>query len=282
MVEFTHRLSSGLILPLIIVLLVWAFRLFPKGHAVRKTSVAVLFFILVEAMFGAVLVKYGLVVDNDSTARAIVLSAHLLNTFLLLGALTLTAWWGGGNALPRWREQGALGWWFAIALLSTLVVGISGVIAALGDTLFPVESWSAALQQDLSPTTHILVRLRVLHPFLAIGVGFYLIFLASRAVRMRPDPGVRRLALATGALFGLQLACGFLNLALLAPIAMQLIHLFLADVVWVNIVLLAVAALAVQNAPAALRANMRTRDVSGPAQAMEAATDVEAATEVMA
>ena len=257
LVEFTHRLSTAVDLPMIIVMLVWAFRAFPKKSGVRKMATAVLIFTLTEAAFGAVLVRYGLVVDNDSTARAVVLSAHLFNTFLLLGALTLTAWWGGGHQVPQWKNQGALGWLFAFAIGSTLLIGVSGSIAALGDTLFPATSAAMnvqdILQENLDPAQHILIRLRIFHPFLAIGVGFFLLYLASAAAKQRPSLEVRRLALATCVLFCIQLAIGLLNRQLLAPLSMQIIHLFMADVVWINLVLMMAATMATQSVPITAR-----------------------------
>src|SRR5690606_230459 len=83
MIEYIHRLTSGLSLPMVIVLIVWAFRLFPRGHRVRKATIGTLFFLLTEAAVGAGLVKFELVADNASVARAITASFHLVNTFIL-------------------------------------------------------------------------------------------------------------------------------------------------------------------------------------------------------
>jgi heme A synthase len=144
MIEFSHRLSSGLALLVVIVLFIWAFRAYPKGHPVRLGGSLSLFFIITEALVGAGLVLFELVAYNTSLARAMVMALHLVNTFLLLGALTLTAWWGSGGRPLRLRGQGSLIWLLAIGLVGMLILGASGGVTALGDTLYPawVPIWS--------------------------------------------------------------------------------------------------------------------------------------------
>jgi len=132
-----------------------------------------------------------------------------------------------------------------------LVLGVSGAITALGDTLFPASSLREGIAMDFSPTAHVLLRLRIFHPVIAVAVGVYLAFAAAMAALFRPVPTVKRLALALVALFALQIGLGFLNLYLLAPVWMQLVHLFVADLVWIALVLLCAAALAEAPAPEA-------------------------------
>lgn len=243
LIELTHRLSSGAVLLLVAGLFLWSRRAAPRGSLVRLGAALSLVFMLGEALLGAGLVLFALVAHNDSLARAFSLGAHLLNTFLLLGSLALTAWWASGAAAPRVRERRATAWLLAIGLLGTMVVGMSGAIAALGDTLFPATSVVEGLRQDTSPTAHILLRLRVLHPSAAVVVGFYLIAIAT-VVAVRTDevlPG--RLARALALLVLVQWLAGMLNIALLAPIWLQLVHLFLADSIWITLVLLSAAAL---------------------------------------
>ncbi len=244
MIEFTHRLSSGLVLLLVIGLVVWAYRAFPKGEPVRLGALFSLVFTITEALVGAGLVLFELVADNDSMARAWSMAIHLVNTFLLLGALTLTAWWSSGGAQVRLRAQGTVGWVLASSFLGMLLLGGSGAIAALGDTLFPAASLAEGIRQDFSPTAHILLQLRVWHPVIAIVVGFYLFFAVRFVAQQRHTAPTRRFARGVMVLFLVQLIAGVVNLALLAPIWMQLVHLLLADLVWIMLVLLSAAALA--------------------------------------
>jgi protoheme IX farnesyltransferase len=243
-IEFGHRLSTGLLLPLGIGLVVWAFLAFPRRDPVRAAALAVLGGTLLEALIGAGLVLYRLVAHDQSVSRAVVMPLHLVATFLLLTALTLTAWWGSGGQRPRFRGQGAVGWALGMGLFSLLLLGVSGAIAALGDTLFPARTLAEGFRQDFSPQAHFLVGLRIYHPLIALTAGLYVTLLAGMAMHLRPAPDVRRFARSLMVLFLIQLGAGALNLLLLAPIWMQLVHLLLADLLWISLVLTAAAAVA--------------------------------------
>jgi heme A synthase len=248
-IEFTHRLTSGLSLLLILGLLLWAWRSYPKGHRVRLGAGLSTVFIIVEALFGALLVLQGWVAQDTSSARAVVVALHLANTFLLLAALTLTGWWASGREMLCLRGQGVVVWGLGAGLIGVAILGMSGAITALGDTLFPVSSLAEGLRQDLDPSAHFLIRLRVWHPVIAIAVGGYTLLLARLLTTFRPEPTSDRLASILGLLFVAQLAAGAINLAWLAPIPMQIIHLLLADLVWIALVLLAAATLRQPTAP---------------------------------
>jgi heme A synthase len=244
LIEFSHRLSTSLAGLLVIGLVIGAFRAFPRAHPARLGAVLTLMFIVIEGLVGAAQVRLGLTGDNASIGRAVIGSIHLANTFVLLAALILTAWWASGGAPVQLRGQGALGWLFALGLLGVLLVGASGAITALGDTLFPSQTLAEGLQADFSAGSHFLIQLRVIHPLLAVLVGVYTIVVGRLAAAWRPGVAARRLAWLLGALFAAQLLVGVLNVALLAPIFMQITHLFMADLVWMALVLAAAAALA--------------------------------------
>lgn len=238
LIELSHRITSGLSLLLILVLAVWAFRAFPKGHRVRRGAGATLFFILTEALVGAGLVLFELVADNATMARALFMSVHLVNTFILLAALTLTAWWASGGKALVLRGQGSFALLMSAGLLGVLILGVSGAVAALGDTLFPSRSLAEGLSQDFSPTAHLLIRLRLLHPFIAVVAGSYMLLAAGLSNFLRPQRWTRRFSIAVASLMLLQFAVGLLNVTLLAPVWLQLAHLLLADLVWIAFVLL--------------------------------------------
>ncbi|MDQ4120098.1 MAG: COX15/CtaA family protein [Acidobacteriota bacterium] len=244
-VEFSHRLSSGVALLCVIALVFWAFRAFPRKHLARKGAVLSLVFILTEAAIGAGLVLLELVAHNDSIARAVWMSAHLVNTFILLAVLVLTAYWAGNGERRiyfRGNETRAVS--FAAAIAGMMLVGVSGAIAALGDTLFPAESLAHGIQQDFSETAHVLIRLRIWHPVLSILTGLFMALLATRHFRQKTDDQrTKHFSLAVIVLVLIQLAAGALNVLLLTPIWMQLLHLFLADLLWLSLILLAVSSL---------------------------------------
>ena len=243
-IEFTHRATSGVALLLVVVLALWIFRDRPKGHPARAAAAGSLVFILGEAALGAGLVLFRLVAENESVARAFFMAAHLANTFVLLAFLALAAHWSG-DAPPLRRETVAReGWLFALGAVALVGVGKTGAIAALGDTLYPAQSILGGLAQDLSPTAHFLVRLRIAHPIVAVAGALVVVFLSGRVLQAAGDPPTRRGAWVVPGLALAQIAAGVANVALLAPVWMQLVHLLLADALWIAYVLLAARALA--------------------------------------
>ena len=252
-IEFTHRATSGFAFLLVLIQFFAAFRVFPSGHPVRPAAAASLVLMVTEAIVGAGLVIFEMVAGNSSTARGFWMIAHLLNTFALLYALVLTAWRarpretgpstsGASSAVPASVGPEVPGAWLSVGLGAVLVVAASGAIAALGDTLFPAASLQAGLAQDFSPGAHLFVRLRTIHPFLAVATAIYLLVL-SGLVSSRDGSGrLRPLAAVVAGLVVLQMAVGLLNLVLLAPTALQIVHLLFADLLWMTLVVLAAAA----------------------------------------
>lgn len=250
LIELGHRLTSGVALVLVVALVVGTFRVFPARSLPRRGAVASLALMLAEALLGAGLVLFELVAHDKSLKRALSISLHLTNTFFLLAALTLTAFWistwqgtasaARGQAPPGKRR--ALLVLLVPCAAALVLVGMSGAVAALGDTLFPAPSLGHALAQDLSPAAHLFVRLRVLHPIFAIAAAVYVVITAT-AVRLAvPSPSVARASRALVALVLVQVTLGFLNMLLLAPVPMQLVHLVVADGVWIGLVLLGATA----------------------------------------
>jgi heme A synthase len=236
-IEFVHRLTSGLDGILVIVLVVWAFRLQPVQWFVRRVAVMSLIFIIIEGGLGAALVRFELVADNSSWARAVMIGLHLLNTLVFLAFLTLTAW--GASQEKTYIQITAQTRLFALFIIGMVLFAIlsaAGAITALGDTLFPSESLIAGMQQDLSPTAHFLIRLRVWHPIIAIITSIYLFALGWYVQRTASE----HLATRINWLFmviSLQIGVGFVNVALLAPLWMQVVHLLLADTLWIVLLL---------------------------------------------
>ena len=244
LVEFSHRASSGLALVAVVILLVWAFRAFEAGHPARRGAVLSMVFMLTEALLGAGLVLFQLVADNPSTARAMAMVSHLANTFLLLASLTLTAHWAAGGADISLSNKGRRLVMVLVGLVGLIAVGKSGALAALGDTLYPVKSIADGFSADLSVTSNLLIRLRVLHPVLAMGMGALLLFGVGRAPLAPGDLTGPRARRAIIALVLVEVCAGFVNLWLLAPVWMQLVHLLLADLLWIAVVLLSASVLA--------------------------------------
>ncbi len=236
-VELTHRVTSALCGPLAILGVVWANRAYPRGHLVRTATRLSLFFVITEGLVGGALVLLRYVAESQELARGWWMGAHLLNTFAMLAAMTLTVVFAAGVGAPR-APRGAVGALAVVGSALVLVTGTSGAIAALGDTLFPAQSLAHGLAQDLSPSAHLFLRLRVLHPIFAIATAGVLLLLSGLVVGREQGAFVRGAAYCLGGLVLAQVAVGLVNLSLLAPISLQLVHLFFAYAVWMALTVL--------------------------------------------
>jgi cytochrome c oxidase assembly protein subunit 15 len=235
-IEFTHRCMTGGSIFVVIGLLFWIFRATAKGAAARAMAVTSTALLVNEAILGALLVKLGYVTGNQSTGRVVMLSIHLSNTLLLLGALTLTAvMLRTGRRTRELRLSGAKAAWTIVGLGATIVVGVSGSLAALGDTLFPASSLRAAIEQDMASGSPLLLRLRGIHPLSAIIAAVFVVWVVLQARRT----GEHRLGTAVLALLGAQFVLGLIDVVLLAPTWMQILHLLGADLYWTALVALA-------------------------------------------
>ena len=271
-IELTHRAMSGVALVAAAILAMWSWKAYPSRHPARRWALWSLVFMLTEALIGAALVLLGHVASNESVGRVYSLSAHLMNTFLLLTSLALTAWWstkpakekkGTDYSVPTdkvptsstrggvhravfpllLRGRGEL----ATGMVALVLVAMAGVITALGDTLFPAHSLAQGIADDFAPTASFLIRLRVVHPALGIAAALFLAFLAARQFRAyrssRSDPprtgSLRPLSALLLVLLGAQIVLGSLTILLKAPVVMQLAHLLIADALWITLVLFA-------------------------------------------
>lgn len=239
LIEFTHRLTSALSFFSATALLIWTFAGTVRGHLARGAAVAVVAFTIIEGLLGALLVLLGLTAQSQSPLRAPYLALHLTNTLLLLGALTLTA-----HLLSR--RQGYLRsnvrlvapFGAVASVVIVLIVGVSGSLAALGDTLFPATSLGSAFAQDFSGTSGWLVRWRWTHPTVAFLASVFLIWLLVRAAQRSTLWDNRSLSALVLLLLAAQYVLGVLDVVLLAPLWLQVAHLFGADVLWAALVVL--------------------------------------------
>ncbi len=242
-IEFTHRVSSSLDGIFIIVLLVCAVVAWRRSRSaaakrVLLTAVGSFVFVVIEGLLGAGLVLTGNTAENLTPERPFWMAAHLVNTLILLAFLTMTAWQASTDNRIRFRTETK----FAAALMACAVliftVGISGSIAALSSMIFPAETLAEGFAKDVSPTSHMLLRLRLLHPILAIATGVFLIFITGWLRSHRPNnASIASWSTTVSAVVIAQLAFGAATLLTLAPIVMQLGHLLLADTVWIGFVI---------------------------------------------
>ncbi len=254
LIEFTHRMLSLAVLILGVWLFARIWRDRRRKPGLYVAAVAATLFLFVEAALGALTVLWGLTGDNTTVARGLMVSTHLVNSLLLVGSLA-GVWLYARPRPPAWPlrigRQGALGTVLGIGLVAMLFLMFTGGIAAMGNTMFPSESLAAGLAADLDPNAHPLVRLRVLHPLIAVTVGIYLFLALGTAWWIKPAPEGRLMARWLLGTYVLQLGVGTLNLALLGPIALQLLHLGLAVLAFGLLAALSITLLA---SPSGLRA----------------------------
>lgn len=232
-IEFTHRGMSGLALVMVLALAVFIWRKTPKGHPGRTGAVLSGVAIVGEALIGAMIVLAEWVADDASVARAISVPLHLVNTFFLLAALTLTISWLSGADRLDLRGHTRITLWVALGGIALVLIAASGAVTALADTLFP-----KGVGPDAVGTEHFLTELRIVHPILAVVAS-----VIGWAVASRSERGRGPAAMAMPVIIGLMLLSGVVNVALGVPVWMQLVHLGLADVLWIAYVFVAARAL---------------------------------------
>jgi len=251
-VEFTHRLTSGLLGILGLMLVGWAM-VARKPRRVVIASVVALVFIIAEALIGAGIVLKELVADDASEARAIVISLHLVNTLALTGAASLVAWWSHDERPVLWSNAPRAAARLVLVLGALVLTASTGAVTALGDTLFPVVPAADAglfahVRDDLSSTNHFLVRLRIVHPMIAVtAVAIILLITGWLREQSGLDSTTQRLGAVLRAGAIVEAVIGLLNVGLAAPGSLQLLHLLVAQGVWIAAVLALVAVMATQS-----------------------------------
>lgn len=239
-IEFSHRVVSGVALLMVLVLVVWVWRRVPAPNQARRAAALSFVSIVFEALIGAVIVLFSWVADDASAARAVSVPLHLVNTFLLLALLTVTAHLlAGGRPLAASRHPGERRW-LAVGAAAFVVIAATGAVTALADTLFP-KTGDASVGVE-----HFLTDLRVIHPLVAVGV-----VLAAGFALVRRGIGGGSLRLITW-LVGLQLLTGALAIGLGLPLWIRITHLGVADLLWIAYVMAAVHLLAEDGQPAPL------------------------------
>ena len=224
LIEFSHRFISGFLLIITLIIFIKSFKdKVPNLH--KKIIWLLTFFVLLEALIGAVIVVYEWVGLNSSSPRIIAVPLHLLNTFGLLGTYTLLFHLtkNSKNSLNNFFDKG-----FKISLCLFLLSGATGSIAALADVIFPSESFIVGLTEDFDPNSEVLTRLRILHPIVATGLSIYLY---SEANRLQEEYKIFTKNIKALILLGVVL--GVLNVVSNIILPLSILHLLMADLLWV-------------------------------------------------
>lgn len=238
LIEFSHRLTTALAGIVVVILTGWAFFKKQPGEKVRLFAALSLLFIIIEGAIGGGLVLTGNTAANWTPTRPYWTAGHLINTFILIAFLSLTAWFAGRRKVRFRRPENVEIAVVVLGIAAIFLVGVSGSMASLAHMLFPSESISEGIAKDFDPNSHWLLRLRILHPILSVLTVVVLSFIAGWMKRRVPaSAGTAYWTRNLSILLFAQLALGAITLLTLAPILMQLGHLLLADLVWIAYVL---------------------------------------------
>ena len=224
LIEFSHRLISGILLIITLIIFLKSFKS-NVPNLQKRIIQSLTFFVLLEALIGAVIVIYEWVGLNSSTPRIIAVPLHLVNTFGLLGAYTLLFHLTKNSKtnLSNFFDKG-----FKIGIILFLLSGATGSIAALADVIFPSESFIIGISEDFDSNSEVLTRLRVLHPIVASLLSFYLY---KESNRLEREYKIRTKNIKLLVLVGIFL--GVLNVVSNIILLLSILHLLIADLLWV-------------------------------------------------
>ena len=224
LIEFLHRSVSGVLLIITLIIFVKSFK--DEVPTLQKKIIwSLTFFVLLEALIGAVIVIYEWVGMNSSAPRIIAVPLHLVNTFGLLGTYTLLFYLtqNSKTTLNNFFDRG-----FKIGLFLFLLSGATGSIAALADVIFPSESFITGLAEDFDTNSEVLIRLRILHPIVASALSLYLY---SEANRLQNEYQVITKNIKLLILLGVLL--GISNVISNIILPLSILHLLMADLLWI-------------------------------------------------
>ena len=176
LIEFSHRAVSGILLVVTLMIFLKT-RDLEKNNLKKVISNYLTFFVVLEAVIGAVIVLFEWVGLNSSLPRIVAVPIHLVNTFGLL-ACFIALYKVVKDDLQS--IKGIVDNQFLVVLCLFLLSGATGSITALADVLFPSESFIQGFMEDFDETSEFLTRLRILHPIVASLLSISLFFESNR------------------------------------------------------------------------------------------------------
>jgi len=225
LIEFSHRSVSGLLL--VVTLIIFSkTRKFQKGSLVKSVTNYLTFFVIFEAIIGAIIVLFEWVGLNSSLPRIVAVPIHLVNTFGLLGCYAI---------LYKIIEddlkeiKSIFNKNFILISLLFLLSGATGSITALADVLFPSASFIEGFLEDFDKTSEALTRLRILHPIISSALS---VVLYVYSTRINKKYGVNVKLLKTFVIVAVLL--GVFNVISNIVLPLSILHLAIADFLWIS------------------------------------------------
>ena len=225
LIEFSHRSVSGVLL--VVTLIIFAkTRKFQKESLVRTVTNYLTFFVIFEALIGAVIVIFEWVGLNSSLPRIIAVPIHLVNTFGLLGSYAILY-----KILQEDLQNIKNMFNKNFLLISSLFLlsGATGSITALADVLFPSASFVEGFLADFDRTSEVLTRLRILHPIISSTLSIVL-YVYATGIRKKYNVSVKPLQ----TLILIAVFLGVINVLSNIVLPLSILHLAIADFLWIS------------------------------------------------
>ena len=224
-IEFSHRGISGILLIVTLYIFVNSRKL-EKNSIARRASNYLTFFVLFEALIGAVIVIFEWVGLNSSLPRIVAVPIHLVNTFGLLASYVILF------KILENKLDSIKNLWdrnFIIISILFLLTGATGSITALADVLYPSASFIEGFLDDFDRTSEVLTRLRIFHPVVSTILSIAL-YIESKQLQKRFDINTNFLKFLIFAAVFLGVANVLSNIVLF----LSIFHLALADLLWIT------------------------------------------------
>jgi len=230
-IEYFHRLTSGIYGLVVIHLFYLNQKFFPTKTLQRVFGFSTLILMIIEAALGAALVLKGLVGENATIFRLVVMTLHQINSLLLVGSTVALAWVTAKDPIYQWDLKKLF--LHRGLLFLFIFIPATGAWAALSNTLFPSTDLLQGLADDFSSDSPWILKLRILHPLLATGFCIYWSYFFWNQSEETQDPKVKKSSQYLAAFFVAALGFGALTLISLSPVWMKLVHLIMAQLLWI-------------------------------------------------
>ena len=224
-IEFSHRGISGILLIVTLYIFVNSRKL-EKDSIAKRAANYLTFFVLFEALIGAVIVIFEWVGLNSSLPRIVAVPIHLVNTFGLLASYVILF------KILENKLDSIKNLWdrnFIIISILFLLTGATGSITALADVLYPSASFIEGFLDDFDRTSEVLTRLRIFHPVVSTILSIAL-YIESKQLQKRFDINTNFLKFLIFAAVFLGVANVLSNIVLF----LSIFHLALADLLWIT------------------------------------------------
>lgn len=225
LIEFSHRAVSGILLVVTLMIFLKT-RDLEKNNLKKVISNYLTFFVVLEAVIGAVIVLFEWVGLNSSLPRIVAVPIHLVNTFGLL-ACFIALYKVVKDDLQS--IKGIVDNQFLVVMCLFLLSGATGSITALADVLFPSESFIQGFVEDFDETSELLTRLRILHPIVASLLSISLFFESNR---LKKTYKLNTKSLKLMVLVAVTL--GVVNVLSNIWLPLSVLHLAIADFLWIT------------------------------------------------